>query len=375
MKRAILFTLIACLAAACAQPGRRRSDGGDVTADSVRYARGFSIHHYDNYTVVDLTDPWDTARLLQRYVLVDRRNPLPPILPTGTVVMTPLRNIVVYTSVHAAIIEELGEAGRITGVCEPQYINSPAVRELIRRGEVADLGMSTAPNVEKMVDMGAECIIASPFQNSGYGQAEKLGIPIIEAADYMEALPLGRAEWVLFYGLLLGRRAEAEAIFRATEERYLALRDMALGVAGRPEVFSEKRYGSFWYVPSGDSYMARLFHDAGADYSFAHIPGQGSTPLVFETVLDRAVHAGFWLIKYNQEGDMSYRELRSEYAPYENFDAFRQRNIYACNTNDTPYYEEFPMHPDYLLGDLIHIFHPSLLPGYTPRYYRPLSDR
>jgi iron complex transport system substrate-binding protein len=375
MKKALFLTLIVCLAAACAQPGRRAGGDGGGPADSVRYARGFSIHHYDSCTVVDITDPWDTARLLQRYVLVDRRQPLPANLPGGTLVMTPLRNIVVYTSVHASIIEELGEAGRIIGVCEPQYINSPAIRELIRRGEVADLGMSTSPNVEKMVYMGAECIIASPFQNSGYGQAEKLGIPIIEAADYMEALPLGRAEWGLFYGLLLGRHAEAEAVFRATEERYLALRDLAIGASDRPSVLSEKRYGSFWYVPSGDSYMARLFSDAGADYSFAHIPGQGSTPLVFETVLDQAGHAGLWLIKYNQESEMSYRELRSEYAPYENFDAFRQRNIYACNTNNTLYYEEFPMHPDYLLEDLIHIFHPSLLPGYTPRYYHPMPDR
>lgn len=41
------------------------------------------------------------------------------------------------------------------------------------------------------------------FENSGgYGKLDKLHIPIIEAADYMESSPLGRAEWMKFYGML-----------------------------------------------------------------------------------------------------------------------------------------------------------------------------
>lgn len=66
--------------------------------------------------------------------------------------------------------------------------------------------------------------------------------------------------------------------------------------------------------------------------------------------------------------------LRAEYAPYENFDAFKNRRIYSCNTGLVPYYEEFPLHPDYLLKDLIWVFHPELLPGYSPRYYRKMQD-
>jgi iron complex transport system substrate-binding protein len=373
MKRLLLSSLV-CLVAACGQPGKPLPAGESLPAGSIRYAGGFSIHTFDGYKVAELRDPWDTAKILQRYVLAGRDNPLPDNLPDGTLVRTPPENVVVYSSVHASIIDELGEAGRIIGVCEPQYIDLPAIREGLRTGRIADLGMATAPNVEKMIDLNAGCIIASPFQNSGYGQAEKLGIPIIEAADYMEAHPLGRAEWGRFYGLLFNREAEADSIFRATEERYLALKELASAVAARPTVLSEKRYGAFWYVPGADSYAAHFFRDAGAEYVFADISGQGSTPLAFETVLDRAGQAVFWLIKYNQAEEMSYADLRAEYTPYENFDAFKRRNIYTCNTGKTPYYEEFPMHPDYLLADLIHVFHPALLPGHTPRYYRPMKD-
>lgn len=144
--------------------------------------------------------------------MVDREQSVPGNLPKGTVVRTPIRNIVVYTSVHAAIIDQLNEADKVIGVCEPRYMDTPAIQEGLRAGRIADLGEATSPNIEKIIDIGAEIIIASPFQNAGYGPAEKLGIPIIEAADYMESLPLGRTEWIRFYGLLFGKSAMADSI-------------------------------------------------------------------------------------------------------------------------------------------------------------------
>ncbi len=371
--RNILYILLICLIASCKQSGNHTSVAGTSVPDVIQYAKGFKVDYFDSYTSVEVIDPWDTTKLLQRYLLVDRDKALPGELPKGTVVKVPLQNVVVYTSVHASIIDQLGEADKIIGVCEPQYMDSPAIQEGLRSGRIADLGVSTSPNVEKMIDIGAEYIIASPFQNSNYGQAEKLGIPIIEAADYMESLPLGRAEWGRFYGLLFNKTNETDSVFRGTEERYLSLKELASTVSSRPTVFSEKRYGSFWYMPGKDSYIAHFYQDAGADYVFSTIPGAGSTPLTFETVLDQAIHADIWLMKYNQTDEMTYTSLRAEYTPYENFDAWKNRNIYTCNTGKVPYYEEFPIYPDYLLKDLIRIFHPDLLPDYVPRYYRKME--
>lgn len=375
--RQALFIYLVFLVAACSQPGKQVSStlqGIQAEPDTIRYARGFTVERFDDYISVEVIDPWDTTQLLQRYLLVDKNRTLPADLPKGTVVRTPLDNIAVYTSVHASIIEQLGETDKVIGVCEPQYMDSPAIREGLRAGRIADLGMATAPNVEKMIDIDVAYIIASPFQNSNYGQAEKIGIPIIEAADYMESLPLGRAEWGRFYGLLFQKESIADSIFRDTEERYLSLKALAATAVKRPSVLSEKRYGSFWYVPGNDSYVAHFFRDAGADYIFNDIPGSGSSPLAFETVLDQAIHADVWLMKYNQSDELTYNSLRTEYTPYENFDAWKNRNIYTCNTGKVPYYEEFPIHPDYLLKDLIWIFHPELLPDYSPRYYRKMEN-
>ena len=357
---------------ACTPSGKQTSSKEALSSDSIQYAQGFTVQRFDTYIMVEVRDPWDSTRLLQRYLLVDRTKSVPGGLPKGTIVKVPVKDIVIYTSVHAAIIDQLHETDKVIGVCEPRYMDTPAIQEGIQAGRIADLGEATSPNIEKMIEIGAELVIASPFQNSSYGPVEKIGIPIIEGADYMEAFPLGRTEWIRFYGLLFGKEEMADSIFKETEQAYLSLKDLTANIDNRPTVLSEKKFGSSWYVPSGDSYMAHLIEDAGADYMFKDLPGAGSTPLAFETVFDKAIHADIWLVKYNQSSEMTYNDLRSEYTPYENFDAFKKKRIYTCNTGAVPYYEEFPIHPEYFLKDLIWIFHPELVFGYSPRYFREM---
>lgn len=357
---------------ACTPSGKQTSSKEALSSDSIQYAQGFTVQRFDTYIMVEVRDPWDSTRLLQRYLLVDRTKSVPGGLPKGTIVKVPVKDIVIYTSVHAAIIDQLHETDKVIGVCEPRYMDTPAIQEGIQAGRIADFGEATSPNIEKMIEIGAELVIASPFQNSSYGPVEKIGIPIIEGADYMEAFPLGRTEWIRFYGLLFGKEEMADSIFKETEQAYLSLKDLTANIDNRPTVLSEKKFGSSWYVPSGDSYMAHLIEDAGADYMFKDLPGAGSTPLAFETVFDKAIHADIWLVKYNQSSEMTYNDLRSEYTPYENFDAFKKKRIYTCNTGAVPYYEEFPIHPEYLLKDLIWIFHPELVFGYSPRYFREM---
>ena len=360
---------------ACSPTERQASTVSEVQAtDSITYASGFHVTRFADYTRVEVRDPWDTTRLLQRYLLVDRNQPIPSGLPKGTVVKIPVDRVVVYTSVHAAMLDQLQESDRIIGVCEPRYMDSPAIQAGVQSGRIADLGEATAPNVEKMIEIGTELIIASPFQNSSYGPVEKIGVPILEAADYMESSPLGRTEWIRFYGLLFQKEALADSIFRATEQRYLHWKALAANVTHRPTVFVEKRYGSSWFTPAGNSYIAHMLKDAGADYLFKELPGRGSTPLAFETVFDQAIHADLWLMKYNRDQEMNYADLQAEYTPYSQFEAFKQRHIFTCNTGKVPYYEEFPLHPDYLLQDFVWIFHPELLPDYTPRYYQPMVE-
>jgi iron complex transport system substrate-binding protein len=389
MTRCFFYLLPAlCLALSCNARQGASAEGEQASAspspqsppeeeeknDPVRYAAGYRETVHDGYTSVEVRDPWHEGQLLQRYLLVPQGASLPEGMPQGAVVRVPLRRMAVYSSVHCAALDALGAVDDIAGVCESHYINVPVIKERVREGLIADLGEATSPGVEKIIETGTEAILASPFENGGYGAVEKLAIPIIECADYMETYPLGRAEWIKFLGLLTGRRDRADSIFRQTEANYLRIKALAENVASRPKLMTGMKYGSPWYVSSGASFMAHIYKDAGADYLFSYLPGAGSTPLSFETVLDKAIHADVWLIQYNRENAMTYGALKSDYAPYSRFDAFRDRHIYGCNTHYSRYYEEVPIHPDYLLAELIAIFHPRLLPGHAFRYFAPLEE-
>ncbi len=367
----IIIFLLLC---SCHAPQKNSPQEIQGETFPLHHAKGFKATLHPDYTVVDVLDPWNPRRYLQRYILIDRNKEIPAHgLPAGTLIRTPIQKIAVYTAVHCAALYELGVIQDIIGVCEPRFINHPAIRLRLAEGMISDMGESISPNTEKMIESGIEVILATPFQNAGYGAVEKTGIPVIECADYMETTPLGRAEWIRFLGLFTGKTELADSLFRETEARYVETKNAVSNIANRPTLFTEKRYGSTWYVPAGQSYMAQIYRDAGADYMFKDLPGSGGSPLNFETVFDKAIHADFWLFNYNRDTEMTCQSLEAEYALYAQFDAFRKRRIYGCNTHASLFYEETPLHPDYLLRELVAIFHPDQMPEYQFRYFHLLK--
>ena len=88
----------------------RKSGEGAGEAFRIEHARHYRVEHFRDYTLVDVLSPWDSLRLLRRYVLVDRERPLPVGLPEGNIVRTPLQRVVVYSAVHCGMLDELGWA-------------------------------------------------------------------------------------------------------------------------------------------------------------------------------------------------------------------------------------------------------------------------
>lgn len=363
---AVLLFLTSCQGGGAAA----LSEGESV---EMQYASLLSMHEGKGYISVEITNPWDTAAILHRYVLVPRDKELPASLPEGEVVRTPVTSTVVYTSVHCGLIDEFGAFDAVKGVCDSKYISLDKCRKGLAEGTVTDLGEGASPDIEKIIDLSPDAILLSPFQNSGnYGRLGKLGIPIIECADYMENSALGRAEWMRFYGLLFGKETVADSIFNSLAQEYNDLKTLTHIVKQKPRVIADLKFGSSWYISGANSATGRLFADAGADYVFADEQTSGSVPYDPEVVFDRAQDADIWIIKYNQAADKTYDELAHDYANYAQMKAFKTRSIYACNTSKIAFYEETPYHPERLLKDYIKIFHPTLLPDYQARYFSPL---
>ena len=341
----------------------------------LRYAENLTITDYPAYTVVTLRNPWDTLKTLHTYVLVPDSGALPPQLPEGTLIRTPLRHAVVYSSVHCGLLRELGAENAIGGVCDVKYIKLPELRKAVQQGRVADCGDGMNPDVERIINLHPDAVLLSPFENSGgYGRVEKLGVPLIECADYMETSARGRAEWMKFYGRLFGAEAKADSLFARVDSIYQSLKDSAEASAVRMSVFCELKNGAAWYVPGGHSTTGRILHDAGSNYAFADDAHSGSVPLAFETVFQRAGEADIWLIKYHRPKDMTYSDLQADYAAYAGFKAFRERRVYGCNTAKAAFYEETPFHPERLLEDLMQILHPEMQKGGARRYFHELKE-
>ncbi len=347
----------------------------DKDKELIRNAQWLSITEGDGYTQVEVLNPWKgNGELLQRYILVDRDSALADGYPAGTIVRTPLKNALVYSSIFTNAIVEVDGVESIKGVCDALYFKDKWVLDGLADGSIMDAGMSTAPNVERVIEMLPDGIILTPFQNSGYGAIGTIGSPIIECADYMETSALGRAEWIKFFGALYGKYEVADSIFTATAERYNALVALTKEFPEKPTVLVETVYSGVWYVPGGDSYMAKMLVDAGADYPWSGVEDSGSLALDFTQVYDRAEGADVWLVR-SYDSDLTYSSLLGIHPLNDRFKAFKEEKVWGSNTSRTALYEEFPFHPDLLLKEYIAIFHPQVVEDdYEFRYFAPLND-
>ncbi|MBO7317376.1 MAG: ABC transporter substrate-binding protein [Bacteroidales bacterium] len=341
---------------------------------AIEYAQGYRMAQGEGYTRIDIVNPWDTTTLLHTYILIDSQATPPQELPQGVVIRTPLRNSLIFSSVHCSLLAELQCLDAIGGICDSEYNYIEELQSRLQAGTLADAGNSTSPDIEQIIDLNPDAILLSPFENLRHERLEKTGIPIIECADYMENTPLGRAEWMRLIGRLYGRAELADSLFNHIKNSYLSTAERLATVQNKPLVITERRIGQVWYIPGGKSYMARLLSDAGAQYPWSDNNNTGSIALSFESVLERGQNADFWLIKYHAPQNITYSDIKQEYAPNARFKAFEQRHIYGCNTQYLRYYEETPFHPEQLLQDLGAIFHPSLFTTHQPYYFFPIDE-
>lgn len=364
----LLFGLILLLTGCQGKTGHAQ-EGKEIKFD---YSQLVKMTEYDGFRKLEIKNPWDSTRLLQTYLLVDKTKEIPSNLPDGVVLRTPLEKSAVFTTVHCSAIEELGTVNAIAGVTDLEYVSNTIVAELAKSGKIADFGSGMTPDIEKIITVSPDAILLSPFKNAGgHGELDKLGISIFECADYMESEPLGRAEWIRVYGMLFGKEATADSIFASVAQTYTEIekktnmkemtrhaiekktghvKEEKTGLA--PSLLYGMEYNGTWYVPGGKSYMAKMFASAGANYIFAETDHAGSKPFALETVYDKGCDADVWLFLYSDNTDKTYKDLEK----YSNFKSYKTGKIYGCNTTKSHYYDEIPFHPERLLKDLSIIF-------------------
>jgi iron complex transport system substrate-binding protein len=381
MRQLIPILLISVSLLSC---GGHQTGGQAETGDTVffKYAKLLTVVKYSNYTEAAIMNPWKKGKVLHRYRLVPKfstqsqQTGLQLVAAGITVVKVPLQKSVVFTSVHAALLEQLRAGRQVAGVADLKYMKVPYVKEGVNSGKIADCGDGMSPMVEKIIDAEADAILLSPFENSGgYGRLEEINIPLIECAEYMEQSPLARAEWVRFYGLLYGKEREADSLFAVVDSSYHALLSLAQTSKVVRSVLMDKQTGSVWYVPGGRSTIGRMLQDAVCHYAFSTDAHSGSLPLPFETILEKSGNADVWLLRYDAPQPLTLSQLLREQSGYSQLRPSQTGEVYGCNVMTSMFYEESPFRPDLLLQDLIGILHPDI-PNLPPlRYYHKVSNK
>ena len=336
MRKTILsiFTIVALsLLPSCGSGNASHSGLGDPI--ELRHANNLRMFAMgDTATLVSLRNPWDTVRNMARYVLVERGHAVPDSLPAGTIAITvPVERSVVYSGVHASLIDELGALGAINGMCDVGYVNDGAARNAIATGTIADCGSSQSPNMERIVSLHPQIIILSPYEKSDEaGRFSRTGISVVKAADYLEQTPLGRAEWMRFFGRLYGKGSEADSLFNTIEKDYESLRQKTARSEHRPAVLFDRIYSGVWDVPTARSVTGRLIEDAGGSNPFGKRRESGSAHFTAEEVLYNAQNANIWLVRYFE-----------------------------------PLFEDGAFHPNLTLREMVRLLHPEI--DNTPTVY------
>ena len=357
-------------------------EGGDTL--QMKYAQLLTIvsHDEQGYTEVKVHNPWKEGTELHRYILVPKgkegdatmaklagqahgEGKAAATLGVKTdTVRTPLESNLVFTAPHCQLLTELGCQNAITGVCDKDYINIPDIKSRAQADAkvahpIMDCGSSMQPDIERIIALHPEALLISPFENNGgYGKLDKLRIPIIETADYMETSPLGRAEWIKLYGLLLGS-SKADSLFSAIEKEYLQLKAEAAKLPLGLSILTERKTGNVWYVPGGKSTMGILLRDAHAKYIFADDQHSGSLSMSPEQIIAKGNQVDVWAFKYFGGNALTKNDLLAEYQGYQALKAFQSGNIYETDTSCEPYFELTSFHPEILLREFIILSHPE----------------
>lgn len=382
MKHRILFicSLSILLLASCKENKKSVKPISETYSSSILCATGFSIATDEGFPTITVTNPWPNAQQSFTYIFVPKEKLETNDYPKGNydaIIGTPVEQLVVTSTTHIPALEALGGLEKLAGFPDTQYISSMPARQLISEGKIKELGTNESLNTEMVLEMQPDAIVgfAMDSKNTTYELIQKSGIPVLYNGEWTEQTPLGKAEWIKFFGVLLDKQEEAERIFNGIAEDYNAVKKLAEQADNKPTVLSGALYKDVWYLPAGESWAAQFISDANGDYLWSDTKGTGSLSLSLETVLEKGQTTDFWV---SPSQFKTYAEMLDANTHYSEFKAFKNKHIYTFANTTGPtggllFYELGPQRPDIILKDLVHIFHPELLPEHSPFFFQALK--
>lgn len=266
---------------------------------------------------------------------------------------SPYQRIACTSATHIGFLRELGLMDRVVGVCRPEriYNLTPAQRAAVR-----DLGDDLSPNLEAILLSAPDAIVISTYAEGDESAAKiaSLGIPVLYCNEWTESTPLARAEWIRFFGACFGCMERADSVLQAVTEAYHAL---CAPQTSTVSILSGQAFRGTWYVPTGNTYMGKLFRDAGADYFYQDNNTPSSLPLTTEMAIKTFADADVWVgcsaRSLDELAAMDDKHTWLKSYQTGNVYNFYKRSVAATGAND--FWETGVVHPELILQDLRYI--------------------
>jgi iron complex transport system substrate-binding protein len=361
----------------CKQSDKEKSTKISTVINSIKYAKGLELYKYKGFRIMKVTKPWPEATTEFIYILKEKGVVVPDSLKQFPIISIPLQSIVTTSTTHIPALEMLGVENTLIGFPSTNFISSSKTRKRIDAGKVHEVGVNERLNTEILINLKPDAIVTFGINNnnSTIDNLKKSGLSVLINGDWTEQSPLGKAEWIKFFGALYNLDDVANSIFKSIEQNYTTALDLAKKTTSIPTVLSGAMYQDQWYVPQGESWAALFLKDAKANYLWNDTKGIGSLSLPFEKVFEKGQNAEFWIAP----GDYSsLKQMSESNSHYTEFASFKNKKVYSYAVNKGPkggiiYFELASARPDLVLKDLIKIFHSELLPNYKPFFFKKLE--
>ncbi len=364
----LVFVLVSC--------NWQEKNDAIVKNDRITYARGFDLMETDSCKVIkvfNLLEP-DGNQGVFYYLFPDSVREI----NVYNAFRIPIKRAVCMSSTHIGFISELGADSVILGVSGTQYVNSSNIRNRILKEEVKEVGYEQSLNYELLSHLKPDAVFiygVSSESLSSIAKLRELGIPVVMVPDFLESSPLGRTEWIKFFGAFLGKSVLAVSIFKNIAEQYQKLAELAKNEPNKPKVFLNIPFRDIWYFPGSDNYFVKFIDDAGGQYVFPELKGSKSHPVSTELAYKTGISCDVWL---NPGAARTLKDITDADSRFSDFRALKTQRVFNNNKRmsdggGNDFWESGVVHPELILRDLIQIFHPQLLPNDTLFYYQHLN--
>jgi iron complex transport system substrate-binding protein len=339
-------------------------------------ATNFTLSYHKSYQVLTVKQPYPHGRP-ESYVLVRCGAPIPQLsgnLAGAQLITVPITSMYSASITQLGMITELDCTGVVTGVANTADVVDPQLRQRIDSGQMVGYAPGNQVNVEGVLAAHPEVLVTAGTDDPSYSKLGDGGVKVVADAEWLEATPLGRAEWVKVLAALTGTEKKATEVYGKLRGDYAAVARQSAGTRA-VDVLPGTMYQGTWLMPAGGDYAGRLIRDAGGSYPWASESRSGTLELNFESVYAKAGQSPLWLVysDWKTVGSAVAEDTR-----YGELAAVRTGQVWSATKVVAPgggndYWERGVARPDLILGDLLAILHPELAPNHEFAFYRQVA--